>query len=472
MEFRTPGVYIVEKNAFPNSIVEVATAVPAFIGYTQRADNHGASLKNTPWRITSMAEYQQYFGAAPTPQFDITPATNTQKADFTHGDAPVTGYVLEQKAGHYFLYYSMRLFFQNGGGACTIVSVGDYAALISAMDLKHGIAQLAKEAEPTMVLAPDAVLLSADDCIAVQQEMLKHCGELRNRIAILDIWGGYEANQVNQCIENFRNTLGNNSLNFGAAYYPWLHTTMVGDAELDHRNFNDLMKLAQLLRQDAADKTVADDMAWMKSRPLYKTILQALRDRLNLLPPSAAIAGIYTMVDNTRGVWKVPANVSINGVVQPAVNLSHADQEYLNVTPQGKSINALRAFIGEGVLVWGARTLDGNSQDWRYINVRRTMIMIEQSCQLAVKAFVFEPNVSATWVTVKSMIQNFLINIWKRGALIGAKPEEAFSVHVGLGETMTAQDILEGILRVTVLVACTRPAEFIEITFEQQMQKT
>jgi uncharacterized protein len=298
---------------------------------------------------------------------------------------------------------------------------------------------------------------------------------LRNRIPILDIWGGYEANQVNQCIENFRNTLGTNSLNFGAAYYPWLHTTMVGDAELDkfgYGNFSDPMKLAQLLGQDVPDKTVADDMAWMKSHPLYKTILQALRDRLNLLPPSAAIAGIYTMVDNTRGVWKAPANVSVNGVVQPAVNLSHADQEDLNVTPQGKSINALRAFVGEGVLVWGARTLDGNSQDWRYINVRRTMIMIEQSCRLAVKTFMFEPNVPATWVTVKGMIENFLINIWKRGGLMGAKPEEAFSVHVGLGETMTAQDILEGILRVTVLVACTRPAEFIEITFEQQMQKT
>jgi uncharacterized protein len=471
MEMKTPGVYIVEQNAFPNSIVEVATAVPAFIGYTERAENHGASLKNTPFRITSMAEYHQYFGVAPTPKFDITPATNTQQADFTHGEAPATGYMLEQKAGRYFLYYSMQLFFQNGGGPCTIVSVGDYAAPLSAVDLKQGIAQLAKEAEPTMLLAPDCVLLSFEDCIAVQQELLTHCGELRNRMAILDIWGGYEANQVNQCIENFRNTLGNNFLNFSAAYYPWLHTTMVSETELDHRNFSDLMKLAQLLGQDVADQTVAGDTTWMKSRPLYKTMLEAMRKKLNLLPPSAAMAGIYTMVDNTRGVWKAPANVSVNGVTQPAVNLSQADQEDLNVTPQGKSINALRAFIGEGVLVWGARTLDGNSQDWRYINVRRTMIMIEQSCQLAVKTFMFEPNVPATWVTVKSMIQNFLINIWKRGALIGAKPEEAFSVHVGLGATMTAQDILEGILRVTVLVAVTRPAEFIEITFQQQMAK-
>jgi phage tail sheath protein FI len=206
--------------------------------------------------------------------------------------------------------------------------------------------------------------------------------------------------------------------------------------------------------------------------PLFKTILDAIRHQLNLLPPSAAMAGIYTMVDATRGVWKAPANVSLNSVVSPAVSISHAEQEDLNVTTQGKSINAIRAFIGEGVLVWGARTLDGNSLDWRYINVRRTLIMLEESCRLAAKALVFEPNVSSTWVTIKSMISNFLTGIWKRGGLAGAVPDDAFSVHVGLGETMTPDDILEGIMRITVLVAVSRPAEFIEITFQQQMQKS
>jgi phage tail sheath protein FI len=184
------------------------------------------------------------------------------------------------------------------------------------------------------------------------------------------------------------------------------------------------------------------------------------------------MAGIYTMVDNSRGVWKAPANVSLASVISPSVSISAEQQEDLNVTTAGKSINAIRSFIGEGVLVWGARTLDGNSLDWRYVNVRRTMIMLEESCRLAAKALVFEPNVANTWVTIKSMIQNFLTGIWKRGGLAGAVPEDAFSVHVGLGETMTPDDILEGILRVTVLVAMVRPAEFIEITFQQQMQKS
>jgi hypothetical protein len=128
--------------------------------------------------------------------------------------------------------------------------------------------------------------------------------------------------------------------------------------------------------------------------------------------------------------------------------------------------------MGEGVLVWGARTLDGNSPDWRYVNVRRTMIMLEQSIRLATKAYVFENNVSITWVAIKSMICNFLTSIWKRGGLVGASPEEAFAVFCGLGETMTSEDIFEDILRVTALVAITRPAEFIEITFQQQMQKS
>ena len=116
--------------------------------------------------------------------------------------------------------------------------------------------------------------------------------------------------------------------------------------------------------------------------------------------------------------------------------------------------------------------LDGNSLDWRCINVRRTMIMIEESLRLACKAYIFEPNVANTWVTMKSMVRNFLHGIWQRGGFAGSRPDDAFSVLIGLHETMTAEDVLEGLLKVTVLVALTRPAEFIEITFHQQQQKS
>jgi len=99
------------------------------------------------------------------------------------------------------------------------------------------------------------------------------------------------------------------------------------------------------------------------------------------------------------------------------------------------------------------------------------MIMIEQSLKLACRAYVFEPNDSATWVSVQGMMNNFLYNLWQQGALAGAKPQQAFDVQVGLGVTMTANDILEGYLKVCVKLAIVRPAEFIVLTFQQQQQQ-
>lgn len=509
-QMKTPGVYIVEKNAFPNSVVEVATAVPAFIGYTQKADNKGKSLANKPWRITSMSEFHNYFGFAPTPRFNIEekPGDSTEEAAFSLGG---TEYTLNQTAGNYLLYYSMLLFFQNGGGPCYVVSVGSYGDGIEADRLQKGINQLVKEQEPTMVVIPETVLLDEQNSISVQQAALAHCGgKMKNRFAILDIWGGDKDRQdpAGDPVEKFRSALGINYLDFAAAYYPWVNTTIVQDKDLSFDNIANPDMLQNLLRGELGIPDTVDDSTPAKlaqqaqavnditgnwddkgeeevyaikgllnksliaMSPLYGNILGSIKEKLNLLPPAAAMAGIYTMVDNSRGVWKAPANVSLAAVVSPSVNITHDDQEDLNVTTQGKSINAIRTFIGEGTLVWGARTLDGNSLDWRYINVRRTMIMLEESIKLATKAYVFEPNVANTWVTIKSMIRNFLTGIWKRGGLAGAVPDDAFSVHVGLGETMTSEDILEGILRVTVLVAISRPAEFIEITFQQQMQKS
>ncbi len=515
---KTPGVYILEKNAFPNSVVEVATAVPAFVGYTEKAENRGNSLTNRPWRITSMAEFHQYFGFGPTADYvrfslkkveGEVPAPSAETPLAHRDGVPLTvaktGYLLAQTQGFYLLYYSMLHFFQNGGGPCYIVSVGSYkpdaGIQIEADKLTKGIAELAKEQEPTMVVIPEAALLKKADCDSVQQAALMHCGQtMKNRIAILDIWEGYQERTAEpDCVAGFRDAIGINDLAFATAYYPWVNTTIVQEQDLSYSNIDadsaDTLiacikdELAGLgvppakLEQQSAEvdkiktvKELAEIALLAKSltniSPFFNSIMGEMRKRLNVLPPSAAMAGIYTMVDNSRGVWKAPANVSLNSVISPTVPISSEQQEDLNVTPQGKSINAIRAFIGEGTLVWGGRTLDGNSLDWRYINVRRTMIMLEESIKLAAKAMVFEPNVANTWVTMKSMIRNFLTGIWKRGGLAGAVPDDAFSVHVGLGETMTPEDILEGILRVTVLVAISRPAEFIEITFQQQMQKS
>jgi len=637
----------------------------------------------------------------------------------TKGPLGMVKHELKQVTPAFALYGAMKLFFENGGGPCFIVSIGEYTVdvegsdtgaqednVIDANKMKAAIDALKKESEPTMVVIPEATRLSRQDCVSVQQKMLAHCGlEMRNRFAILDIFAGHleQDGPLGKPVEAFRSDIGINQLDFGAAYYPWVNTSVFGVRDYTFENIIPAarQKLIKLLKMsvpgdkelareiertsapaltgdftlsltkgltapitkadinaeddDSGDdkltytvigdaskmggklvKTAAPDTAvtsftqeelesgavsfthdgstaegkfsvvvtdengiatdardikveivgglldfsaikdkpvveidvaadnegadpesivlrdatsddgktkevanvgvWTAAAgkvtftpdeafvgpeakvaytmtkddtalpfanlrvlvensplaviktdgpspatidktlraivPLYNDVIGAMTKRLNSMPPSSAMAGLYTMVDGTRGVWKAPANVSVGSVTSPMVNINHEEQENLNVSTTGKSINAIRPFVGEGTLVWGARTLDGNSLDWRYINVRRTMIMIEESIRLASKAYVFEPNTANTWVTMRSMIENFLTGIWKQGGLAGAIPSDAFSVHVGLGETMTAVDILEGILRITVLVAVVRPAEFIEITFQQQMQKS
>jgi uncharacterized protein len=188
------------------------------------------------------------------------------------------------------------------------------------------------------------------------------------------------------------------------------------------------------------------------------------------LPPSPAVAGVFANVDRTRGVWKAPANVSLNSVVKPEALLSDLDQEDFNVDAEnGKSINIIRQFVGRGNLVWGARTLAGNNNEWKYVNVRRFFNMVEESCQNATRQFVFEPNDANTWVRVKGMIDNYLTNLWRVGALQGAKPEHAFYVAVGLNQTMTADDILNGLLIVEIGLAVVRPAEFIVLRFSHKL---
>lgn len=203
---------------------------------------------------------------------------------------------------------------------------------------------------------------------------------------------------------------------------------------------------------------------------VIRDVVEQVKRTMSLLPVSGAIAGVYAAVDRTRGVWKAPANVSLADVMGPAAKINDAGQEDLNVHTTGKSINAIRAFTGKGTLVWGARTLAGNDNEWRYIPVRRFFNMAEESIKKATEPFVFEPNDANTWVRVRAMIENFLTIQWRAGALAGAKPEQAFYVKVGLGETMTAQDILEGRMIVEIGMAVVRPAEFIILKFAHKMQ--
>ena len=206
--------------------------------------------------------------------------------------------------------------------------------------------------------------------------------------------------------------------------------------------------------------------------PIYPSILAGLSQSMNTVPPSGAIAGVYANTDATRGVWKAPANVSVAGIIGLTDDINDKEQATMNIHESGKSINAIRKFTGKGLLVWGGRTLDGNSNDWRYINVRRLANMIEESAKKACMNFVFEPNVKQTWVNVKGMIDNYLTTLWGDGALAGAKPADAFFVSVGLNVTMSPQDINEGRMIVKIGYAPSRPAEFIILEFTQTQQRS
>ena len=485
--YKTPGVYIVEKNAFPNSVVEVETAVPAFVGYTEIAMDGTHSLLKKAFKINSFNEFEIYFGGANKPIFTFSKKEieNQEVKKENTGEEPITGYplivnkteyVLQKPKNLFTLYNNIRLYFANGGGPCYIVSIGNYLSEIKKDDFIDGIEVLKEEQEPTMVVIPEAINNEFDG--PIQQLMLDHCAKMQSRIAILDVADDPSQN-TKSISDTFRDKVKSN-LSYGAAYFPYLQTSVLTEKDVTYKNL-DADSLALCMKDangsdippknETQSETDFHNLLYQNS-PLYKEVVTEIRNILNLLPPSAAMAGIFTMVDNERGVWKAPANVPVNQVVSLSRILTNTEQEDLNVTMNGKSINAIRYFTGEGIKVWGARTLDGNSLDWRYINVRRTMIFLEQSIKNAARAYVFEPNVAATWLTMKCMIENFLRGVWKRGGLAGTTPEDAFEVHVGLGDTMTAEDILDGYLRITILVAISHPAEFIEITFQQQMQKS
>ncbi|OGG94546.1 MAG: hypothetical protein A2527_00925 [Candidatus Lambdaproteobacteria bacterium RIFOXYD2_FULL_50_16] len=206
---------------------------------------------------------------------------------------------------------------------------------------------------------------------------------------------------------------------------------------------------------------------------LYQNILVKVTERLQTIPPSGAIAGVYARVDSQRGSFKAPANVSVDMVKKLNLTITGEMQGALNVdTVGGKSINAIRSLPGRGIMVWGARTLLGNDNEWRYVPVRRFFIVAEQSIKHSTYWAVFEPNDARLWIKVKTMISNYLTDKWKEGALAGATPEQAFEVQVGLGETMTPEDVLEGKLIIQIGMAVVRPAEFIVLRFYHKMQQS
>ncbi|KAA2223879.1 phage tail sheath family protein [Chryseobacterium sediminis] len=289
------------------------------------------------------------------------------------------------------------------------------------------------------------------EAYSLYNSALDQAESMKDRFVIMDVLG-------NDTI--FRKEVNAKGLKYGAAYHPKLKTVLSYD-------FNE----ANVLITGAAGiKNLAE--LKLKNSELYNQAKKAIASKSVVLGPSSAMAGVYAKVDSTSGVWKSPANVGLSLVEAPSVKISNKEQDLLNVDAvAGKSINVIRTFTGKGNLVWGARTLDGNSNEWRYISVRRFFNMVEESVKKATERFVFEPNTANTWTRVQAMIENYLDQQWRDGALAGSKPEEAYYVSVGLDKTMSAQDILEGRMNIEVGMAAVRPAEFIVLNFSHKLQE-
>lgn len=654
--YKTPGVYVEEIVKFPPSVAQVETAIPAFIGYTEKATNKiNGDLKGIPTRITSLLEYETFFGFA-KPETTINVTINDTLVIGTKETTLVVNKPTKKEP--FLMYYSLQMYFANGGGPCYIISVGRYGtdldngdaqveAINNSTALKTGLDLIEKVDEVTLIVFPDATALSTiAEFAGLYNDALAQCSKLQDRFTIIDTKSYDAVSPTDSNIADIRNNISSNKddIKYGAVYYPFLKTILdyqfdestvsithitedsqaltndiavadkaasdikqiltdsaalitgltvadtniqamtAADALTNKTDISDAIQLivveldkivvlgnsaitaannaATAADEDAGVATTATtagaalntaltapaedlptlksaleahiaaldaapngtavksestaslvtaatlptviqgsidlidpaiinavnaaqavdtngildglklDAAESKDNALYNKILTEIGNLPLELPPSSAMAGIYAKVDSTRGVWKAPANVSLNYVVQPSLQVTHDSQKGLNVdTVAGKSINAIRAFTGKGVMVWGARTLAGNDNEWRYISVRRFFNMAEESIKKATEQFVFEPNDKNTWVRVKAMIDNFLTSQWKAGALAGPTPEKAFYVKVGLGETMTSLDILEGRMIIEIGMAVVRPAEFIILRFSHKMQE-
>lgn len=474
---KTPGVYIEEVPKFPPSVAQVETAIPAFIGYTEKAkDVKDDDLHLKPTRIVSLLEYETYFGYAQQEtaiEVTITEDVDTGGNILSLATEAVFGAGGQSKHN---MYYAMQLYFGNGGGPCYIISVNTYLALGTAasnVDLKAGLDALAPVDEPTLIVFPEGQMIAASaNYYTLQNDSLAQCELLKDRFALIDVYDN-TSTSTNTNIAAFRTGIGANNLKYGAAYYPNLITTLTyrydtADVNITHNKSTNGGAAAA----GPFDGLTLDNASFSGTVHLSKCT-DAISKLTIKLPPSAGVAGVYATVDANRGVWKAPANVSLNYVQDLADFVTDEENGGMNIDATGgKSVNAIRSFTGRGILVWGSRTLAGNDNEWRYVPVRRFFNMVEESVKKATVPFVFEPNDANTWTRVRAMISNYLTVLWRQGALAGAKPEHAFYVECGLNTTMSALDILEGRMIIEIGMAAVRPAEFIILRFSHKMQES
>ena len=277
---------------------------------------------------------------------------------------------------------------------------------------KNGLLAFEAIEDISIVAAPGYSALSTDDeRLAVHRAIIDHCEKMRYRVAVLDT----PQHQLVSGALNFRNLT---SSNYAALYYPWI------------------------------------------------TILDPATDQRLNLPPSGFVAGIYARNDTEHAVFKAPANEVVRLAIDFEQRINKAQQDVLN--PEG--VNCFRYFPGHGFLLWGARTIS-TDPDWKYISVRRYFAYLEHSIDRGTQWVVFENNGPQLWDNVRRTIEDFLLNEWKMGALLGDKPEQAYFVRCDRS-TMTQNDLDNGRLVCLIGVAVVKPAEFVIFRIGQLTAKT
>ncbi|MEU1302532.1 phage tail sheath family protein [Streptomyces shenzhenensis] len=302
-----------------------------------------------------------------------------------------------------------------GGGVVGVPDSLSADSYVGDPDQRTGFGGLEAVEEVTMVAAPDLMsayqrgALDLETVISVQRGLITHCEAMGDRIAILDPPPALSPRQIKTWREE---TTGFDS-RYATLYYPWIKVF---------------------------DPAVGRDA---------------------FVPPSGHVAGVWARNDETRGVHKAPANEVLRGAVGLQTQLTKGEHDLLN--PIG--LNCIRAFPGRGIRVWGARTL-ADDPSWRYLNVRRLFNYLEESILAGTQWVVFEPNDDALWARVRRTISAFLVNEWRKGALFGLTPDEAFYVKCDR-ETNPPESIEAGQVICEVGVAPVKPAEFVVFRLAQ-----
>ncbi|QMU78001.1 phage tail sheath family protein [Streptacidiphilus sp. PB12-B1b] len=317
-----------------------------------------------------------------------------------------------------------RVVLSGGASSSTVVAPAPAPAPITPADYvgdtadRTGFAGLEAIENVTMLCVPDLMAayqrgaVDLDGVKAVQLAMIAHCELMADRVAILDAPPGLGAQQV----RDWRMDVAGYDSKYAALYWPWIK------------------------------------------------VMDPVQGRPALVPPSGYIAGVWARSDETRGVHKAPANEVVRGVIDLETTLTRGEHDQLNPV----AVNCIRAFPGQGIRVWGARTLSSDPE-WRYLNVRRLFNFVEKSILDGTNWVVFEPNDRFLWGAVRRTITMFLRRVWRSGALFGRTPEEAFFVKCD-EENNPPEDRDAGILTVDIGIAPVKPAEFIVFRVSQYSQ--